>query len=117
MTVSKEQAMAMFDHDLNGFMNEVLGLLSHYRIGDWEAYLFFRKPDCPGSYVLKYEATAGDEFAEKIVALHKGKEDNYVTPAHECRECGQECDCIADTCCHPDTAECGVSQNFEDQPQ
>jgi hypothetical protein len=92
-------------------------MLSHYRIGDWEAYLFFRKPDCPDSYVLKYEATAGDGFAEKIVLLHKGKEDNYVTPLHECRECGQECDCIADTCCHPDTAECGVSQNFEDQPQ
>lgn len=34
---------------------------------------------------------------------------------HECRECGQECDCIADTCCHPDTAECGVSQNFEER--
>jgi len=49
MTVSKEQAMAMFDHDLNGLMNEVRGLLSHYRIGDWEAYLFFRKPGCPGS--------------------------------------------------------------------
>lgn len=32
---------------------------------------------------------------------------------HECRECGQECDCIADVCCHPDTAECAVSQNFE----
>jgi hypothetical protein len=70
MTVNKEQAMAMFDHDLNGFMNEMRGLLSHYRIGDWEAYLFFRKPDCPGSYVLKYEATAGDEFARKIVKLH-----------------------------------------------
>jgi hypothetical protein len=25
MTVSKEQAMAMFDHDLDGFMNEVRG--------------------------------------------------------------------------------------------
>jgi hypothetical protein len=118
MTVSKEQAMAMFDHDLNGFMNEVRGLLSHYRIGDWEAYLFFRKPDYPGSYVLKYEATAGGEFAEKIVSLHtEPTEDNRVTPAHECRECGQECDCAADTCCHPDTAECGVSQNFEEQSQ
>jgi hypothetical protein len=70
MTVSKEQAKAMFEHDLNGFMNEVRGLLSHYRIGDWEAYLFFRKPDCPQSYVLKYEATAGDEFATQIVQLH-----------------------------------------------
>jgi hypothetical protein len=53
MTVSKKQAMAMFDQDLNGFMNEVRGLLSHYRIGDWEAYLFFREPDCPENYVLK----------------------------------------------------------------
>ena len=70
MTVSKEQAMAMFDHDLGFFMNDLRGLLAHYRIADWEAYLFFRKPDCPQSYVLKYEATAGDEFAKKIVALH-----------------------------------------------
>lgn len=70
MTVTKEQAMAMFDHDLDMFMNDMRGLLSHYRIADWEAYLFFRKPDCPQSYVLKYEATAGDAFAQKIVALH-----------------------------------------------
>jgi hypothetical protein len=42
MTVSKEQAMAMFDQDLNGFTNEIRGLLAHYCIGDWEAYLFFR---------------------------------------------------------------------------
>lgn len=70
MTVSKEQAVAMLDHDLGFFMNDIRGLLAHYRIGDWEAYLFFRKPDCPQSYVLKYEATAGDEFAQKIVALH-----------------------------------------------
>jgi hypothetical protein len=32
---------------------------------------------------------------------------------HECRECGQQCDCVTDFCCHPDTAECGVSQNFK----
>jgi hypothetical protein len=70
MTVNKEQAMAMFDHDLDFVMNDVRGLLAHYRIADWEAYLFFRKPECPESYVLKYEATAGDEFAKKIVALH-----------------------------------------------
>lgn len=70
MTVSKEQAMKMFDHDLVLFMDEIHGLMAHYRIGDWEAYLFFRKPDCPGSYVLKYEAAAGDGFAKKIVGLH-----------------------------------------------
>ena len=70
MTVSKEQAMAMFDHDLTFVMDEIRGLLAHYHIGDWEAYLFFRKPDCPQSYVLKYEATAGGEFAQKVVALH-----------------------------------------------
>ena len=70
MTVSKEQAMAMFDHDLGMFMDEVRGLMNHYRIGDWEAYLLFRKPGCPESYVLKYEATAGDKFAKKIAALH-----------------------------------------------
>lgn len=70
MTVSKERAMEMFDEDLERFMNEMRGLLAHYSIPDWEAYIFFRKPDCPGSYVLKYEATAGDEFANQIVALH-----------------------------------------------
>lgn len=70
MPVSKEQAMAMLDHDLSFFMNDIRRLLAHYRIADWEAYLFFRKPDCPQSYVLKYEATAGDEFAQGIVALH-----------------------------------------------
>ncbi len=70
MTVSKEQAMAMLDSDLEGFMNEVRGLLAHYRIGDWEAYLFFRKPGHAGSYVLKYEASAGDEFAKKLARLH-----------------------------------------------
>jgi hypothetical protein len=74
MTISKEQAMAMFDHDLDGFMNEARGLMAHYRIGDWDAYLFFRKPDCAGSYVLKYEASAGDEFAKKIIALHTGQD-------------------------------------------
>lgn len=72
MTVSKEQAMTMFNDDLNGFMNEVRDLLGHYRIGDWEAYLFFRKPDCPDSYVLKYESAAGDGFAKQIVGLHVG---------------------------------------------
>lgn len=70
MTVSKEQAMAMFDHDLGMFMDEARGLMAHYRIADWEAYLFFRKPGSPGSYVLKYEATAGDELAKQIVELH-----------------------------------------------
>lgn len=73
MTVSKEQAMQMFDHDLSMFMDEIRGLMAHYRIGEWEAYLFFRKPDCPESYVLKYEATAGDDFAKKIVGLHADK--------------------------------------------
>lgn len=75
MTVSKEQAMAMFSHDLDMFMNDIRGLLAHYRIADWEAYLFFRKPDCPQSYVLKYEATAGDELAQKIVALHTEQQE------------------------------------------
>ena len=71
MTVTKEQAMTMFDYDLGVVMDNVRGLLRHYPIADWEAYLFFRKPDCPQSYVLKYEAVAGDEFAQKMVALHR----------------------------------------------
>lgn len=70
MPVSKEQAMTMFDYDLDVVMDNIRGLLRHYQIADWEAYLFFRKPDCPQSYVLKYEAVAGDGFAQKIVALH-----------------------------------------------
>lgn len=70
MTVSKERAIEMFDEDLERFMNGLRGLLAHYSIPDWEAYMFFRKPDSPGSYVLKYEANAGDEFAKEIVALH-----------------------------------------------
>lgn len=74
MPVSKEQAMQMFDHDLDMFMNDIRGLLAHYQIADWEAYLFFRKPGCPESYVLKYEAGAGDGFAKQIVALHSSKE-------------------------------------------
>lgn len=70
MTVTKEQAMSMFDYDLGVVMDDVRGLLRHYQIADWEAYLFFRKPDCPQSYVLKYKSAAGDEFAQKIVASH-----------------------------------------------
>jgi hypothetical protein len=70
MSVTKEQAMAMFDSDLDGFMNEVRALMAHYRIGDWEAYLLFRKRGCAGSYALKYEASAGDAFAKGLVGLH-----------------------------------------------
>lgn len=71
MTVTKERAMQMFAHDLEMFMDEVRGLMVHYAIADWEAYLFFRKPGCPESYVLKYEATAGEELAKQIVDLHQ----------------------------------------------
>jgi len=70
MSVIKEQAMVMFDSDLENFMNEVRALMAHYRIGDWEAYLLFRKRGCAGSYALKYESSAGDAFAESLVSLH-----------------------------------------------
>ena len=82
MTVSKEQAMQMFDHDLSMVMDEIGGMLAHYRIADWESYLFFRKPGCPESYVLKYEASAGDDLAKAIVALHATltKDSAVVSP-------------------------------------
>jgi len=70
MSITKEQAMVMFDSDLENFMNEVRALMAYYRIGDWEAYLLFRKRGCAGSYALKYEASAGDAFAESLVSLH-----------------------------------------------
>ena len=83
MSVTKERAMQMFDQDLNNFMDEVRGLLIHYSIPDWEAYIFFRKPDCPESYVMKYEATAGDEFAKRIVALHTNTASDSARRAAE----------------------------------
>lgn len=63
--------MQLFNADLDALMDQINGMLAHYQIGDWEAYAFFRKRDCPDSYVLKYEAAAGDEFAEQIVSLHR----------------------------------------------
>lgn len=70
MSVSRKQAMEMFDHDLGFFMNDLRGLLARYQISDWESYVFFRKPEYPESYVLKYESVSGDKFARKIVELH-----------------------------------------------
>lgn len=63
--------MQLFNADLDALMDQINGMLLHYQISDWEAYVFFRKRDCPDSYVLKYEAEAGDEFAAKIVDLHR----------------------------------------------
>lgn len=63
--------MQMFNQDLEIFMDQLRGMLAHYQIADWEAYIFLRKRDSPDSYVLKYEAEAGDEFAKKIVDLHR----------------------------------------------
>lgn len=63
--------MQMFNEDLEIFMDQLRGMLAHYQIADWEAYVFLRKPESPDSYVLKYEAAAGDEFAQKIVNLHR----------------------------------------------
>lgn len=64
----------LFNADLEVLMDQINGMLAHYQIGDWEAYVFFRKQDCPDSYVLKYEAAAGDEFAQKIVDLHRRRD-------------------------------------------
>lgn len=63
--------MQLFNADLDALMDQINGMLAHYQIADWEAYVFFRKRDCPDSYALKYEAAAGDEFAQKIVDLHR----------------------------------------------
>lgn len=73
--MSEESArnMQLFNADLEALMDQINGMLAHYQIGDWEAYVFFRKRDCPDSYVLKYEAAAGDEFAQRIVDLHRNR--------------------------------------------
>lgn len=77
MTDQSEEAarrarnMQMFNQDLEILMDDLRGMLAHYQIAEWEAYVFLRKPESPDSYVLKYEAAAGDEFAEKIVNLHR----------------------------------------------
>lgn len=63
--------MQLFNADLEALMDQINGMLAHYQIDEWEAYVFFRKRDCPDSYVLKYEAAAGDGFAEQIVSLHR----------------------------------------------
>ena len=63
--------MQLFNADLEVLMDQINGMLAHYQISDWEAYVFFRKRACPDSYALKYEAAAGDEFAQKIVNLHR----------------------------------------------
>lgn len=70
MGVSNEQAMQMFKQDLSLLMDQVAGLLAHYRISDWDTYILFRKAGCPESYVLEYQVKAGDELAQKIRALH-----------------------------------------------
>lgn len=75
--MSKESAdqrarnMLLFNTDLDALMDQINGMLAHYQIADWEAYVFLRKRDSPDSYVLKYEAAAGDEFAQQIVDLHR----------------------------------------------
>lgn len=72
--------MQMFNQDLEIFMDQLRGMLAHYQISDWEAYVFLRKRESPDSYVLKYEAEAGDEFAEKIVDLHRRPADTRAVP-------------------------------------
>lgn len=67
----RSRNMQLFNADLEILMDQINGMLAYYQIGDWEAYVFFRKRGCPDSYVLKYEAAAGDEFAQKIVDLHR----------------------------------------------
>ena len=67
----RKRNMEMFDSDLEITMNDIRGLLAHYQIADWEAYLLLRKAGCPDSYVLKYESAAGDGFAQQVVELHR----------------------------------------------
>lgn len=71
--MDKARAMQMFDHDLEILMDDLRGMQEHYQIGDWEAFVFLRKRDCPGSYVVKYAAT-DDEFAKQIVETHQRKQ-------------------------------------------
>lgn len=83
IAVTSAQAMQMFKQDLSHLMDQISGMLAHYRISDWEAYVFFRKPGCPESYVLEYEAKAGDEFAGQIVAVHTGAVEQTAAPTSE----------------------------------
>lgn len=73
--------MRLFNADLDALMDQINGMLAHYQISDWEAYVFFRKRECADRYVLKYEAAAGDEFAEQIISLHR----NGNAPANQRR--------------------------------
>ena len=67
--------MATFKQDLSEVMDDIRGMMAHYQIEDWEAYVFLRKPGSPESYVLNYEAAAGDSIAQRIADLHRsGKE-------------------------------------------
>lgn len=75
MATTPERNMELFSTDLDVLMDQINGMLAHYQIADWEAYVFFRKRGCPQSYVLKYEAAAGDGFAQKIVNLHQSEGD------------------------------------------
>lgn len=72
--------MQMFDRDLEILMDDLRGMMAHYQIADWEGYVFLRKPESPDSYVLKYEAEAGDEFAERVVNLHRQPADTRAVP-------------------------------------
>lgn len=71
--MNKDRAMQMFDQDLEILMDYLRGMQDHYQIGEWEAFVFLRKRDCPESYVVKYAAT-DDEFAKRIVTLHQVRE-------------------------------------------
>lgn len=82
-SVSRERATQMFNQDLEIAMDNIRGLLAHYQIGDWDAYIFLRKVGRPDSYVLKYEAKAGDSFASEIVRLHQ----QSATPSPEAQQC------------------------------
>lgn len=70
-TAKRNRAMSLFKTDLNVVMDDIRGMMAHYQIQDWEAYVFLRKPGCPESYVLNYEPTAGDVFAQRIADLHR----------------------------------------------
>lgn len=70
--------MKLFNADLSVVMEEIRSMMDHYNIGDWESYIVLRKPNCPQSYVINYEAQSGDGFARGISDLHRksAKEPN-----------------------------------------
>lgn len=108
--------MRLFNQDLEALMDQIRGMLAHYQIAEWEAYVFFRKQDCPDSYVLKYEAAAGDEFAQKIVNLHRQGNEPQPAPRRskkqKIEDALRESDLTAQLCGGRDDVEYGHHESL-----